>query len=124
MDTGSELPHNVSSFKDQTVFLTGATGGLGGCLLHKLAVALPTRKIFVLCRSEPKARKTWSQTMPNHIDAILKSGKVKIVVGDILKPRFGINADLFAEIAVATTLVIHSVRVLCPTHGLVLSFIC
>ena len=35
---------------DQTMFLTGATGTLGGCLLYKLALQLPTSKIFVLVR--------------------------------------------------------------------------
>ena len=65
MGQGTELPDYVSFFKYQVVFLTGATGGLGGCLLYKLAVELPTSKIYILCRSESKARKSWSRTMPN-----------------------------------------------------------
>ena len=36
--------------KGQTIFLTGSTGILGGCLLYKLALQLPTSRIFVLVR--------------------------------------------------------------------------
>jgi len=103
-------PDYVSFFTNQTVFLTGATGGLGGCILYKLASELKTHKIFVLCRSESKARATWNRTMPNQIEPILKSDRVKLVVGDIMKPNFGIASDLLAEIAAQTTIVIHSVR--------------
>lgn len=99
----------LSSFNDQVVFLTGATGGLGGCLLFKLASQLPTKKVYILCRSESKARATWKKTMPNQIDSILRSDRVKIVIGDILKPNFGISPDLLAEIASQTTIIIHSV---------------
>jgi thioester reductase-like protein len=63
----SEFQDYVSFFKDHTVFLTGATGGLGGCLLYKLATELPTQKIYVLCRSEPKAWKTWSKQCPTRL---------------------------------------------------------
>lgn len=102
----------VPFFKDQTIFLTGGTGGLGSCLLYKLASELPTHKIFVLCRSESKARTTWNKIMPNHINSILDSNRVKLVVGDILKPKFGIDPQLLAEIAGETTAIIHSVRIL------------
>ncbi|KAE9378885.1 NAD-binding domain 4 protein [Stipitochalara longipes BDJ] len=105
---GSSRTDYVHFFKDQTVFLTGATGGLGGCILYKLASELQTHKIFVLCRSESKARATWNKTMPNQIDSILNSDRVKLVVGDILKPNFGIVPDLLAEITAETTIVIHS----------------
>jgi len=110
---GLSRPDYISFFQNQTVFLTGATGGLGGCILYKLASELQARKIFVLCRSESKARATWNKTMPRQIDSILNSDRVKLVVGDILKPNFGIAPDCLVEIAAKTTIVIHSVRIIC-----------
>lgn len=97
-----------SFFHDQTIFLTGATGGLGGCLLHKLALELPTRKIFVLCRSELKAAEAWKESMPHQIEAIRSSGKMTLVVGDVTKINFGISADQLSEITAETTIAIHS----------------
>jgi fatty acyl-CoA reductase len=109
MERFSEPQDYVPFFKDQTIFLTGATGGLGGCLLYKLASQLPTHKIYVLCRSELKARKTWSKTIPNQIDSILSSDRVNLVIGDILKPNFGIAPDALVEIGAQATTIIHSV---------------
>jgi hypothetical protein len=56
MEGFSGLQDYVSFFNDQTIFFTSAKGGLGGCLLFKLAAQLPTKKVHVLCRSESKAR--------------------------------------------------------------------
>lgn len=112
MESFSDPQVYASFFCNQTIFLTGATGGLGGCLLYKLALALPTQRIYVLVRSEAKARKTWRKTMPNQIGAILEdSDRVKLVVGDILKPNFGIEPDMLEEIEAQTTLIVHSVWV-------------
>jgi len=112
MERLSNSQDYASFFNDQVVFLTGATGGLGGCLLFKLASQLPTKKVYILCRSESKARKTWNKTMPNQIASILDSDRVKFVIGDIVKPNFGIAPELLAEIAEQTTIVIHSVCML------------
>jgi len=46
--------------------------------------------------------------MPGQIDSILNSDRVKLVVGDILKPDFGIAPDVLTEIAAQTTIIIHS----------------
>src|SRR2546430_17689919 len=52
-------------YSTQTVFLTGSTGGLGGCLLYMLALVLRTPKIYVLVRgSDKRAVDRWRQTMP------------------------------------------------------------
>lgn len=106
MDVSS--PDYEAFFQDQTVFLTGATGGLGGCLLHKLALELPTKKIFVLCRSTSKAHDSWASSMPFHIRSIFETGKIELVLGDITKERFGIDADQLDLIASQTTIVINS----------------
>lgn len=73
-------------FESQTFFLTGSTGSLGGCLLYKLALQLPTRKIFVHIRKSPQtAIEKWKKWMPQQTQAILNTGKVHFVVGDMMK---------------------------------------
>ncbi|KAL5340197.1 male sterility protein-domain-containing protein [Aspergillus crustosus] len=82
----------VQHFKEQVVFLTGATGSLGGCLLYKLALRLPTKKIYVLCRgSIADAVRKWESTMPQQIEDILDSGKVELIAGDLSKPGLGLD---------------------------------
>ncbi|KAJ6571631.1 male sterility protein-domain-containing protein [Mycena capillaripes] len=103
--------HNTPSafFQRQTVFLTGGTGGLGGCLLFKLALIVDTRKIYVLVRgSAAQARKRWAETMPMQIDRILDTKKIQFVVGDVTKKDCGIHLSLIGEMAESVTLVIHS----------------
>jgi len=65
---------NVKPFAQaqQTVFLAGSTGGMGGCLVYKLAIQLPKKTIYVLCRSsKEKAITKWRKSMGNCADAIL-----------------------------------------------------
>jgi nucleoside-diphosphate-sugar epimerase len=96
-------------FEGHTVFLTGSTGCLGGCLLYKLALQLPTRKIFVLVRgSSQQAIQKWRQSMPNHAQAIVASKKVEFVIGDIKKVNFGIHPALLQELQGQVTLVFHT----------------
>ncbi|RKF71188.1 Fatty acyl-CoA reductase 2 [Golovinomyces cichoracearum] len=89
--------HYYSFFQNQVVFLTGGTGGLGGCLLYKLVLKLQTKKIYVLCRSIPKAHRSWSNTMPHQYQAILNSGKVVLVEGDITMKNFGVDISTILD---------------------------
>ncbi|KAL2869680.1 fatty acyl-CoA reductase [Aspergillus lucknowensis] len=99
----------ATAFETHTVFLTGSTGSLGGCLLYKLALQLPTRKIFVLVRgSSEQAVKKWKKNMPNQTQAILASGKIHFIIGDITKQDFGINAASLGQLREQVTLVIHT----------------
>ncbi|TQN70652.1 Fatty acyl-CoA reductase 1 [Colletotrichum shisoi] len=78
-------------FQHQVVLLTGATGGLGGCLLYKLAVVLRVPKVYVVIRKTPeKAVETWATTMPNHVDEILRTGSIRFANGDMTAPRYGL----------------------------------
>ncbi|KAJ6573170.1 NAD-binding domain 4 protein [Mycena vulgaris] len=99
----SALPPLESTFfRGQAVFLTGATGGLGGCLLYKLALTLETGAIYVLVRG------SWRRTMPLQIERILATGRVRFVVGDMTKEELGIEKGMLAEMARRVTVVIHS----------------
>lgn len=91
------------------VFLTGATGSLGGCLLYKLAVQLPTAKIFVLCRgSMRQAMDKWEASMPEQVDDIFDTGKVHCLIGDIIQPNLGLEAREIDTLQQEVTVVIHS----------------
>lgn len=99
----------ASTFENQVVFLTGSTGSLGGCLLYKLALQLPTRKIFVLVRgSRQVAEEKWRRLMPDHTTAMLGTNKIYFVVGDMKKPSFGIGGSDLQLLREEVTLVIHA----------------
>lgn len=96
-------------FQAHTVFLTGSTGSLGGCLLFKLTLQLPTRKIFVLVRkSSELAVKKWRKNMPTQTQALLASGKIHFVIGDITKPDLGMDIPSLKQLRDEVTLVIHT----------------
>ncbi|CAG8411975.1 unnamed protein product [Penicillium salamii] len=82
-------------FEGHTVFLTGATGCLGGCLLYKLALQLPTHKVYILVRGDSKrALEKLKQTMPDHAQAI--------------EAHFGIDSSTLRQMQEQVTLVIHA----------------
>ncbi|KAJ5679932.1 hypothetical protein N7462_008176 [Penicillium macrosclerotiorum] len=96
-------------FEDHSVFLTGSTGSLGGCLLYKLALQLPVRKIYALIRGTPEqAIEKWRKAMPNHTRAILASKKVEFVIGDMKAANFGIEPVILEQLRSQITLVIHT----------------
>jgi len=96
-------------FEVHTVLLTGSTGSLGGCLLYKLAVQLPTHKIFALIRGEAtQAIQKWTKAMPNQVQAILASRRVQIISGDMREADFGLKHEVLEQLRDQVTLVIHT----------------
>lgn len=96
-------------YQSHTVLLTGSTGSLGGCLLYKLALQLPTRKIYTLIRGTPEeAIAKWKKSMPNQYQAILASKKVEFVLGNIRSTDFGLQPATLQELQEKVTLVIHA----------------
>jgi nucleoside-diphosphate-sugar epimerase len=96
-------------YQSHTVLLTGSTGSLGGCLLYKLALQLPTRKIYALIRGKPEeAIAKWKKSMPNQYQAILASKKVEFVIGNIRSTDFGLQPAILQELQEKITLVIHA----------------
>ncbi|WYZ36100.1 hypothetical protein EsH8_X_000747 [Colletotrichum jinshuiense] len=96
-------------FQTQVVLLTGATGGLGGCLLYKLAVVLQVPKIYVVIRKTPEqAIQTWATTMPNHIGEILKTGSINFIHGDITSPKYGLADHDMKAMEYDVTIVINA----------------
>ncbi|KAJ6003401.1 hypothetical protein N7451_005948 [Penicillium sp. IBT 35674x] len=96
-------------YQSHTVLLTGSTGSLGGCLLYKLALQLPTRKIYTLIRGTPEeAIAKWKKSMPNQYQAILASKKVEFVLGNIRSTDFGLQPTTLQKLQEKVTLVIHA----------------
>ncbi|KAH8587859.1 male sterility protein-domain-containing protein [Bisporella sp. PMI_857] len=99
-------------YKEQAVFLTGATGGLGGCLLYKLSIVLDVQRLYVLIRgSESTALGRWKYTMPQqcqYIEDRIRAGKIILVPGDMTKERFGITIETLCKIEQEVTIIIHA----------------
>lgn len=108
--SSQDLSNAPDFYSSKTVFLTGGTGGLGGCLLYKLLLTLPTRKVYALIRdSSATAIAKWRRTMsPEIIDGMLATERLVLVVGDMTKPQFGIADDIFAELVEEVQIVIHA----------------
>ncbi|CAI7575132.1 unnamed protein product [Penicillium viridicatum] len=100
---------DIEWFRGQVVFLTGATGNLGGCLLYKLAIQLPTAKIFVLVRgSVQKAIESWEQSMPEQVEDIIATCKIQFFLGDMTQPNLDLSPDNLSRLQNETTVVINA----------------
>ncbi|PVH69175.1 hypothetical protein DL98DRAFT_626187 [Cadophora sp. DSE1049] len=99
-------------YTDQVVFLTGGTGGLGGCLLYKLGVVLEVQKLYLLIRGPvSKSLERWRHTMPNQFHQIqdrINSGRIILVPGDMTEKSFDIDKRVLEEIEMSVTLIIHA----------------
>ncbi|KXG52125.1 Male sterility, NAD-binding [Penicillium griseofulvum] len=99
----------IEWFRGQVVFLTGATGSLGGCLLYKLAIQLPTAKIFVLVRgSVQKAIEAWEQSMPDQVEEIIATCKIQFFLGDMTQPNLGLSPVNVSRLQNEATVVINA----------------
>ncbi|KAL4866958.1 hypothetical protein BDV12DRAFT_187055 [Aspergillus spectabilis] len=109
MDGAQPANEYTKHFENQVILLTGATGSLGGCLLYKLALRLPTKKIYALCRgSAAQAVRKWESTMPQQIDNILDSGKVELITGDLSKPGLGLDPAIREKMRNEVTSIINT----------------
>ncbi|KAI2709224.1 hypothetical protein CBS147332_6283 [Penicillium roqueforti] len=96
-------------FRGQVVFVTGATGNLGGCLLYKLAIQLPTAKIFVLVRgSVQKAIEAWEQSMPEQVEDVIATCKIQFFLGDMTQPNLGLSPANLSRLRNEVTVVINT----------------
>ena len=106
MAQGSDPPN---FFKDKTIFLTGGTGHLGGCILFKLTAVLHVRQIYVLCRgSAAMAKITIAKNMPLQAKDVLLHPGITFIEGDMTKPNFGIAQDQLAQLEKEVQIIINS----------------
>ena len=96
-------------FKDKSIFLTGGTGNLGGCILYKLTAVLHARQIYVLCRgSAAMAKITISKHMPLQAKDVLLHPDIVFVEGNMTEPDFGIPKDQLAQMEKDVQIIINS----------------
>lgn len=99
-------------YRGQVVFLTGATGGLGGCLLYKLSIVLNVKRLYVLIRgTESRALERWKHTMAHqfhHIEERIRAGEITLVSGDMTKEGFGLTEETLRKIEEEVTVIIHA----------------
>ncbi|KAL5316288.1 hypothetical protein ACEPPN_015333 [Leptodophora sp. 'Broadleaf-Isolate-01'] len=99
-------------YKQQVVFLTEATGGLGGCLLYKLSIVLDVQRLYVLIRgSESRALERWKHTMPQQFRLIedqISVGNIVLVPGDMTKECLGIAVETLCRIKEEATIIINA----------------
>jgi thioester reductase-like protein len=74
------------------IFLTGATGLVGGLLLRRMAEQNPSRAIFALVRSSVPV-----SHLPN----------TRLLRGDISEPRLGLTWDLYSQICKSVGTIVH-----------------
>jgi long-chain acyl-CoA synthetase len=89
---------------DTVIFLTGATGLLGGEILRSVLVAEPNARVIVLVRGDPARYE-------NLIDDTLRAefaSRVEPVWGDLEKPGLGLDGRARAAITERMTHVIHA----------------
>src|ERR1700760_1606343 len=92
-----------------TVFLTGATGVLGGRILTDLLQSTSAR-IYCLVRGRDAAHcrhRVESLLRVYHADPALGS-RAHILNGDVTQEQLGLWADVYAELQGATELTIHA----------------
>jgi thioester reductase-like protein len=99
--------HPVSS--TSAILLTGATGFLGAHLLHDLC-RLTKATVYCLVRAHThfEARRRLEQNLAQYTDFTLSPERVIPVLGDLAKPRLGLSAKCFEELAVEIDAIFHN----------------
>ena len=96
-------------FRDKTIFLTGATGNLGGCLLYKLTEILGCQHIYVLCRgSAARAKIQLTKNMPLQAPSIFLHPGLVFITGDIKEPGFAITQPLLERMQREVQIIINA----------------
>lgn len=76
----------------EAIFLTGATGPIGGLLARRLIQEYPDLTLYALVRDPETVQK-----LPN----------VSAVVGDLTKPRLGLSNGVYGTIARSVSMIVH-----------------
>jgi len=115
MDWECEARLSLESFpsgsRDAGVLLTGATGHVGACVLHRLLKISAYRPLSVLIRggTEVEARSRLVETLQVRgysEAALLVKSEVEILLGDLQAPNLGITAELASSLRFGT--IIHT----------------
>ncbi|MER8005575.1 amino acid adenylation domain-containing protein [Streptomyces sp. NPDC094149] len=104
------------------VLLTGATGFCGAYMIDEL-LRTTTGRVLCLVRAsdEQEGMKRIRASHQRYVLSDLSSPRVQAVVGDLAKPRLGLSADRFEELAATIDAVYHfggQVNFIYPYHDL------
>ena len=92
------------------VFLTGATGLLGRCLMHKiLARMAPDAVLFCLVRGASAG--TAHARLEEKADSKTLDSRVRVIAGDATHRKFGLSDEEHARLAASIDVVVHSAGV-------------
>eukprot|EP00878_Enallax_costatus_P037999 GHUV01043120.1.p1 GENE.GHUV01043120.1~~GHUV01043120.1.p1 ORF type:complete len:414 (+),score=148.58 GHUV01043120.1:274-1515(+) len=104
----------AKQFSGSVVFLTGATGYVGGLVLEKLLRTTEVDLVYVLLRPKGScsAEQRLAQLLQNNIFHILRDQqrllrKVKAVTGDITQPGLGLDASSRRILQQQTDVILH-----------------
>ncbi|MGH7547789.1 MAG: SDR family oxidoreductase [Gemmatimonadales bacterium] len=87
--------------RSQVVFLTGASGLLGGETLRRMLAADPTLRAVVLVRGAGR----WARVAA---DLGIPTDRVAAVVGDVTQPGLGLDADVRRRLGRDVTVILHA----------------
>ncbi|KAH9931804.1 uncharacterized protein B0H18DRAFT_1093226 [Fomitopsis serialis] len=93
-------PQTYTSGGD-VILVTGTTGSLGCALLVRLAADSGVSKVYALNRTAKNGESLL-------IDVDLDEGKVVLLEGDLIAPRFGIERSIYNEMRDSVTHIIHN----------------
>jgi thioester reductase-like protein len=95
------------------VFITGATGNIGGKLLITILSKDPDAKVIALIRGESvaAAQSRLEQALcvlAPEFDTALIGSRVSVICGDITRHQLGLSETVFDKLALKVTNIIHS----------------
>lgn len=100
-------------YSGKSVFVTGATGFIGKCLVEKLLRDCDIHTVYIIIRN--KKGKHFEQRKQEYLQHIVFSNlsaetlkKIKIFPGDLHAPNLGMSNDNQTEIAENVSIVFHS----------------
>ena len=96
-----------------TIFITGATGNIGGKIVGHILEQNNSDRIILLVRAEsiPEARKRLDNVMRKtspHLNMSDFADRIEIICGDITDRLLGVDYDHLENIAVRVTHIIHA----------------
>ncbi|KAF7950839.1 uncharacterized protein EAE97_002391 [Botrytis byssoidea] len=99
---GHFAPGSTPSNAIHNVFLTGATGYVGTAILQRLLYTPSLQRVYLLVRAEDEVigleRVRAAAIKAGWWNETLHSSKIQVWVGDLSKPRLGINSSQWGQL--------------------------
>ncbi|KAK4635467.1 Putative fatty acyl-CoA reductase [Fulvia fulva] len=106
----SSLPDEYGFyFQDKAIFLTGATGNLGSCILYRLITQLKPKRVFAFVRdSRTQAIEKLRNKMLGYADVLSQSDSIHYAVGDLRLPGLGVDRTARQVLEDEVNIIIHT----------------